>query len=353
MSGKYCELELKPRELAAAETAVTPQEITSLATYLELSPMLKNLCLHSEPPSCSALYNDLVEDVEQLEGKGQAIKKTQHAYCLSSISSTYRKSTQSTVSQANPSFRFTFSDKQDKRINLMEFPTESEYWIFCREFKRASSVTLSYAGPAKGMCIFTAKSGTAGTQNRWEIENVALKVIDSSNGLTYYSLIGDIQNPHFIFDYCLPKRNLDLDIKMDSDDEYFALKALITFENASLDTSNPIEALVSVGREKNITVPLYLMEHQGAPKMRVRVIENFDKVSSAPKDNSGIIQNFGETYVTFQDTSAPPLLIARNASREQLQFTDILIKPPQDSKRSLQILVHSASTKTQVTCFYN
>jgi hypothetical protein len=340
MNGKYCELVLKPRENDATEI---PSELSALFTYLEFQSVQKSMCLESKLPERVALYNDLVEDVEDLSGEDRERNKRQRSYfCISNMSSTYK--TQSTASQANPMFRFTFSDKSDKRINLIEFSTESEYWLFCREVKRQLS---GIAGSAEGLCFFTAKSGPTGTANRWVLAESALKIIDSKNGLTYYSLIEDIRNPQFIFDYSLPKKNLHLDIKMDSKEEYFSLKALITFENTSLDASNPVETVVSIGKEKSIVVPMYLND-VGVPKMRIKVVENIDKIAATGKETSGIFQNFGESTIAFGDTIAPTLLIARNASREQNQFTDILIKPPQDSKRSLQILIHSASTRTQV-----
>jgi hypothetical protein len=47
-----------------------------------------------------------------------------------SISSCYKKHTQSAASQTNPVFKISFSDVKDNSIKLIEFSSESEYWLF-------------------------------------------------------------------------------------------------------------------------------------------------------------------------------------------------------------------------------
>jgi hypothetical protein len=324
-----------------------PLELENICSYFEYSPQMKDLCHGIDCPISPILYNDIIEDIANLSGKDDINDLRPRYYCISSMSSCYRKHTQSAASQANPVFKFSFTDKTDKRINLIEFTSESEYWIFCREFNRAAT---GRSAVAEGVCIFTSNSsgGGSGTANKWFIDKSSLKVVDQRNGLTYFSPIENMKNPQFKFDYRLPERSLDLHFLVDNDEAYFTFKALVSFENASLDPRNPVEAVLSIGREKTITVPIYTCDE--APKMRVRVIESSDKKNTSKEDDeeSGIIQSFGETAVVFQDTSIPTLSIARNFTREQSQTAEILIKPPQHSRRSIQVLIHSASEKVQV-----
>ena len=120
--------------------------------------------------------------------------------------------------------------------------------------------------------LFSSNSshGTAaGSSYKWKISDDTLRIFNFKGYIVYTITVSDIININKSFDYCLPTRFVDVNFYMTNDDVYFNFKALLSFENASLDPSNPVELVVALGKEKHASVPVYISDIPDAiAKMR-------------------------------------------------------------------------------------
>ena len=128
-----------------------------------------------------------------------------------------------------------------------------------------------------------------------------------------------------------------------TDDVCFNRNAHISFENASIDANNPVEVVVALPASGTISLPMYLNQAAPMAKVRIRVIKSGDKNQlKSIEETSGIIESFGEGTLTLPDPVMEPVYSAFKPM-DVGQAVCIPIQAPTTTKRSIQILLHSAS----------